>query len=564
VKGHFEGEVVDGVVFESGGGYALKSKPKDLLTNFLWKPFLELCNPDDTKSERGHFVIGDKEYIVTIRVAAWNSRKELLDYIGGFGALIFTSSNSHIARLRQHIVDSTPELPVARGVQTYGLHRHEGGWTSLYADRALSSEEAEERLFYVGTPMDNGNSMFDGPPMAPTKLIDEVRSRFDLLLQLTDPNFAGAMVGYAAASPFAPRLTAKLGNRLPFLYAAGEKASGKTSIGEFCLELATGRRSRIVKAIGLSEYQYDAAFANANNLLALLDEYRPGEGRLDAQIRKHHDLGRKTRGTGKAGSDDVYHLNAPMIVLGEGFAEDPATLSRGALYFVRKADRSTPKLFREAQDVPWGAYAHELHEQARHLCEADHVARFKLAETHVETSAKSADARLRLALIFIAYGLLTLQADVGDGVFSDELIQSVLRCGVTTTLNGGSESTTNIETFLEQLGAVASNIYHPESLVSPAIDPNKIIIRISPSVMTVKKSLNGEAAIPNAQLLKRYAQDCRFFEESATHRNFRRKNVRGLLLDLTRVPERCDVSALEYLNEQLRGVRNDTGYAKVA
>lgn len=563
MKRHFEGEVVDGAVFESGGGYALTLGKKETpLTNFLWKPTLELRNPDGTRSERGHLVIGDKEYILTIPVAAWNSRKELLDYIGGFGALIFTSSNSHIARLRQHIVENTPELPVARGVQTYGLHKHEGEWTGVYANKPFNNEATEERLFYTGTPMDNGNSMFDGPPMAVTNLIDEVRNKFGLLLLLTDRNFAGAMLGYAAASPMAPRLTALLGSRLPFLYGAGEKESGKSSLGEICLEFATGRRSRLAKAIKLTLYQYDAVFANANNLLGILDEFRTGE--LNDKIRMHHDLGRKTRGSGKAGADDVYHLNAPMIVLGENFTDDAATLSRGALYFVRKGDRGTPALFTEVLGVPWWAYAYWLHQQARHLSDADHMARFELAQAHVDAAAPSISPRLRHALTFIAYGLLTLQADVGDGVFSDELIQSVLQCGVTTTLNGGTQSATNIEMFLEQLGAVASRLYHPESLVSPAIDPNKIIIRISPSVMTVKKNLNGQAAISNTQLLKRYAQECGFFEEGETHKSFSRENVRGLLLDLTRVPKRCDISGLEYLNERLRGVRNDTGYAKAA
>lgn len=383
-----------------------------------------------------------------------------------------------------------------------------------------------------------------------------------MLLLLTDQNFAGAMLGYAAASPFAPRLTALLGSRLPLVYAAGEKESGKTSIGETCLELVTGYRVRIAKAIGLTRYQYDAVFANANNLLAILDEYRPSQ--VDERIRIHHDLGRTSRGSGKAGNDHTYHLNAPMIVLGESFPDDAATMSRGALYFVRKGDRGAPALFREVLEVPWWAYAHYLHRKACHLSENVHMDRFQLAEAHVDAVAPSINPRLRHALTFIVYGLLTLQADVGDGVFSDELIESVVRCGVTTTLNGGAESATNIETFLEQLGAVASSHPRPESLVSPAVDPDQIIIRRSSSVLAVGRSFGRKASISNNRLLKRYATESGFFEEGDTHKNFRQDVVRGLRLNLTRVPERCDVSVLEYLNDALRGSHNVTRLARAA
>ena len=125
---------------------------------------------------------------------------------------------------------------------------------------------------------------------------------------------------------------------------------------------------------------------------------------------------------------------------------------------------------------------------------------------------------------------------------------------------------------LEQLGAVASSHLRPESLVSPAIHPDQIIIRASPSVSAVTRSLGAKAAISNNRLLIRYAGESGFFEQGETHKSFRRENVRGLRLDLTRVPERCEVSGLEYLNEQLRrygneqlrGYGNVTSYAKAA
>lgn len=114
------------------------------------------------------------------------------------------------------------------------------------------------------------------------------------------------------------------------------------------------------------------------------------------------------------------------------------------------------------------------------------------------------------------------------------------------------------------LGAVALSHLRPESLVSPAINPDEIIIRASPSVNAVDKSLGVKAAISQNRLLIRYARESGFFEEGETHKSFRRDNVRGLRLNLTRVPKRCEVSGLVYLNEWLRGVRNDTGYAKAA
>ena len=94
----------------------------------------------------------------------------------------------------------------------------------------------------------------------------------------------------------------------------------------------SGYSARLTKASGMSPYQYDVAHSGANNIMALLDEYRPGEID-DAQLRKHHDLGTRWRGSGVGGKDHAYELNAPLAVFGEGFTDDAATRSPGGDVF---------------------------------------------------------------------------------------------------------------------------------------------------------------------------------------------------------------------------------------
>lgn len=114
---------------------------------------------------------------------------------------------------------------------------------------------------------------------------------------------------------------------MPFLYTTGERESGKSTFIEINLGMVMSSKSgRFKLAPGMSTYQYDVAFSRANNFLAVLDEFKPNM--IDDELlRKHHHLDAKWRGSGVAAKDHAYPLDAPLIVAGEGFTEDPASLS---------------------------------------------------------------------------------------------------------------------------------------------------------------------------------------------------------------------------------------------
>src|SRR5690606_32726533 len=249
-----------------------------------------------------------------------------------------------------------------------------------------------------------------------------------------------------------------------FLYLTGERESGKSSSIELVLTLTTGHSSaRLRKAPGLTPYQYDSRFANLNNRLAALDEYRPG-ALDDAQLRKHHDLGVKWRGSGIAAKDHAYHLNSPLVVAGEGFTEDAAALSRGPLYFIAKSDRGDVDTYLRAQAAPNHAYARHLADTAAQLPEAEHLERIDKARQLAKAATEARGGpRLQFALTYIAYGLLHLQAD-GLTFVTDAAIQHTLEKGVQQTLDGGDESKTSIEIFLEQLGAALAEAKDPGAI----------------------------------------------------------------------------------------------------
>lgn len=522
------------------------------LTNWVWEPTLKLHYPDGTFGERGALTIGGHDrHEIQIESKAWNGRKDLLEIVGGYQARCFTTNNTDIAKIGDYVNVSFPDLPQARGVKSYGLHEHNGQWVRLYEDRAISDSEIPE-LFYSGTAVDPGSRSFHSPRLATETKIDEARRAIIKLTGLISTNVALALLGYGAASAFSPRITPHLGNRLPFMFLAGEKESGKTSGAQIVLELMTGYSTRITKASGMTQYQYDIAHSSANNLLALLDEYRPGEID-DGQLRKHHDLTVKFRGTGIAEKNLAYELNAPLIVMGEGFTDDAATKSRGVLYFVRKRDRGDVNAYSEVLKLPLWAYSEHLHELARTTPEVNHMARMARAiELAVGASGADSNPRLRYALTYIAYGLLVLQADVEPSAFRDEDISAVLAEGAYNTLEGGTEGMTNLEMFLEQLSVSLARVPNPGAYVVPSALAGDLILRPKACLDLVKQHYKESAAIANPVLLRQYADQAEYFDDGETHKSDEGVVIRGKRLCLAQIPQRCDADLLLEFNRTLR------------
>lgn len=540
------------------GGYAHVKETQNgpiyrQLTNWVFTPTTTLEWPDGTIGHRGTLAINTTtRHTIDLPAKAWSSRRDLLADISSHNAVIFTNSNSDIAYIRQFILTNSPTLPTARGVTTFGLHNLNGTWAELYQDTL------HDQLFYAGTPVDPGPA-YRALRAGTHEQIEAARRTIRTLLTLITPSAAMALIGYGLASAFSPRLTPLLGDRLPFLYITGERESGKSSSIELVLTLTTGHSSaRLRKAPNLTPYQYDSSFANMNNRLAALDEYRPGSID-DSQLRKHHDLGVKWRGSGIAAKDHAYILNAPLIVAGEGFTEDAAALSRGPLYFILQEDRGDTQTYLSVQAAPNWAYAAHLTQTARTLPEPDHQTRFQRAHQLAKTAANARGGpRLEFALTYIAYGLLHAQADVDADLFNDTNIQLALEVGVQQTLEGGDESKTNLETFLEQLGSAATESKDPSACVIPGVLDGTVIIRVSPSVELVKRRYGREAAIGNARLVRQYAQKLEWIEKAETHKSHLNEVVRGLRINLPLAPKRCDLSALEHLERQQRATPRGT------
>lgn len=539
-----------------------KNTVPEQLTNWVWTPQLLLRYPDGTFGERGILTVrGTQQHEIQIEALAWNGRRDLLDVIGGYGARCITTNNADIAKIADYIATMTFGLPSARGVKSYGLHAWEGQWIEVYEDATVGDFE-HPPLFYAGTPVEPGSRAFAMPPRASEDDVAEARRAIVQLPSLITPAVAYALLGYGAASAYSPRITPHLGNRLPFVYVAGERESGKTSGAQIVLELMTGHTARLSKASGLSAYQYDIAFGNCNNLLALLDEYRPGEID-DGQLRKHHDLGTKWRGQGMAANDLSWDLNAPTVVLGEGFTDDAATKSRGVLYLTRKADRGGLAEYSKLQRLPLAAYATHLHKLARETSEDEHQWRLEAAGLYAdEALGGSANPRLRYALQYIAYGLLVLQQDT-EGLVADSDIKATLAEGVHQTLEGGSEGMTNLELFLEQLCFSLTRVNNQDAYVVPGAETGTLIIKPSVAVALVKERYKENAAIANVKLFGQYARQVDFFVGSDKHRAENGDSVRGWRIrlqpatgedgsELPTVPERCDVTTLKELEKGLR------------
>jgi len=535
------------------GGYAKVRDTREgptytQLTNWTFTPTLALHWPDGTTGHRGTLTVNTTHHTtIDIPAKAWASRRDLLAVLAPYDAVAFTNANADIAHIRQFTLTNHPGLPTARGVTTYGLHKLDNAWIELYEDTH------HPKLFYVGTPVDPSpafRSLRHGTPDE----IEEARRTIALLPHLITSAAALALLGYAMAAAHAPRITPALGDRLPFLYLTGERESGKSSSIELVLALTTGHPSaRLRKAAGLTPYQYDSAFANLNNRLAAIDEYRPGSID-DAQLRKHHDLAAKYRGSGVAAKDHAYWLNAPLIVAGEGFTEDAAALSRGPLYFINKEHRGETKTYLKAQAAPNHAYADHLANAAATLPETAHQARLDQAWAHsTRATNERGGPRLQFALTWIAYGLLHLQHDLQHlhlDMTTDAAIQRTLQVGVEQTLDGGDESKTNLETFLEQLGSAAADLKDPSSVIVPTSTNRQPVIRLSGAVELVKRKYK-DPAISNPRQLRQYAGKVTWINTGDTHRDRYGSIVRGIRIDLANAPERCDLGMLEALEDRI-------------
>ncbi|ALW89636.1 bifunctional DNA primase/polymerase [Deinococcus actinosclerus] len=549
-------------IYIAHGGYTIDRPVKkngeivdwtpEQLTNWTWTPTLRLQYPDGAVGERGALIVnGRHRGEVQIEARAWASRKDLLEVIAGYQAVCYTTNNTDIAKIYQGISLAGDDLPTARGVRSYGLHLVDGEWLELFEDRTISTHDLPP-VFYAGTPIDPGSRSHRAPRDATPEQVDAARRAIIKLPSLVTPATARAVLGYAVAAVFAPRITPALGNRLPFLFNAGERESGKTSAAQIALELTTGYSARITKAGGMTPYQYDIAHSGANNLLSILDEYRPGEID-DAQLRKHHDLGVKWRGSGVASKDHAYELNAPTIIAGEGFTDDAATKSRGVLYFTRKKDRGSVEAYSEINRLPLWAYAGHLHTLARDTSEEEHQARLRRAEQLAQQAAGgTSNPRLQYALTFIAYGLLVLQDDVEPSAFTDQLILDTLADGVFNTLEGGSEGITNLEMFLQQLSFCLTKVSNPRQYVAPSSTSGQLIIRPQVCVDLVQAQYRERAAIANVTLFKQYAEQAVYFEQGDVHKTPEGKTVRGKRIALALIPARCEADLLREFEEAMR------------
>jgi hypothetical protein len=528
------------------------------LTNWIWTPTLELRWPNGSTGERGHLLInGVRHFEIELPAVAWNSRRDLLEVIGRYGAVCFTNNSTDIAKIRQSIVLKFANLPIANGVLSFGLHKIDDEWVGLYADTTLC-ESPHPPIFYAGVQDRSGGALYGFPAGHPPDELETAKTGIIESLRLMTEDSAMAILGYGAASAFGRRLTDLLKNKLPFVYIEGQRESGKSSYATLALRMFVGNGSaRFRAATKLTKYQYEATYSNANNLLGVLDEYKESEENdLEKMLKPHHDLTIVRKGTGKSDTLDAYHYNAPLIVLGEGLPTDPAAKSRAAIYFPKKSDRGDEETYNQIVDLPLEAYAHHLHVLAKEMGDEELKAIYsKARDLSRRATNLTNNPRLMMALSYIAFGLLILQKDVDDAVFNSERIVSTLVSGAQNFLEGGTEAKTNLEAFLEQFAFALStlNPLQHENYFSVAANGIQIVLRVSPAVELVKKVYRERSAISAGGVLTRAAREAPFFDSGDTHRTIHDgKNSRGLKLDLTAVPPKCDAGLLVKFYEEMK------------
>ena len=120
----------------------------DQLTNWIFEPELKLLYPDGSTAQRGSLQVLGHPHQVQISSKAWNGRKDILEVVGAYEARAFTSSNGDIAKIGDYISTNFPDLPIAIGVKSYGLHQVDDEWVEVYEDQTISNKPRATALLF--------------------------------------------------------------------------------------------------------------------------------------------------------------------------------------------------------------------------------------------------------------------------------------------------------------------------------------------------------------------------------------------------------------------------------
>lgn len=529
------------------------------LTNWTFTPTHALDHPSGLTAERGILSINGQPQEATLPLDAWSGRRELLAHISSTGATIFTNSSADIAHIRQYITLETPDLPRVQGVETHGLHITPNGNVTLF-ENAIWHDQDRDPLWYAGSPVTSVKHKFQAPQPGTPAELTAAKTAIAGMKNLMTLSAGLGLLGYAAASPYYPRLLHHTQNKILMAYIEGEKEAGKSTYISLILRAFTGSEARTQNASHMSPYQFDMHVSNANSILAAIDEYKQGTNdRIDELIRSHHDMEIKTRGTGKAGILDKHIRNAPLIVSGEGFSNDSATRSRGFIAYPLKKDRGATPEFEAVRDAPLEAFAHHIHQAARTATDQQVDARWEASTELVNaTIGTITSPRLRLALSVVTFGLTTLQQECDEVAFDQATITYVIRELAQNTLQGETEGKDNLEIWLEQLGSALAMIpdQQRQNYIVPAKSAEAVIIRVTPSIDLVQRIHSTRTAVQNSGMLLRLARGATYIEGGDTHYAAPdgRRRVRGIRLNFSDLPERVDAGLLEkfYDTELLR------------
>lgn len=540
-----------------GAGRSAKADPVQI-TNWVFEPEARLVWPDGRRGTRGLFTTTDRRQVrLDLESNCWNSRAELLQVIGPHDLLILPASNADVARLRAHLlhVEQQADLPVIRGVESYGEHVLDGRRLAVYSDAVLAAEgELETPPAFFAGPSGLAPEIHAAPPGTRPGEREAALVAARASLGLINADAALAIACKAASALLAPRLTAHYGHRMPFCTVTGERESGKSSYAELWLRLTTGRTTRTVKARDLrSEFQYDVWLSGQNDLLAILDEYHP-DHLEDALLKGHYDLTVKRRGTGVGAHQTAYHRNSPLLILGQHNVTDPATRSRTVVYGTLPSERGDATAYFAVHAAPLEVLARPLKLAALALDDAT------LATWFDECRALAADVlgprepRLLVALTDLAVGARFLNWALNLGVPASR-VRELLAAGVHNTLEGeqgGAGQKKSMEIFLEQLGFAVKQLrteQWADYLAVPARDASgeSVLIRPTACVQLVERFFRDKAAIRDGAAFNTQAKDLDWIDV-APKGQFKAKGhpnpLRGVVLRFDWAPERCDLDAI--------------------
>jgi hypothetical protein len=542
-------------------GYCRRTKDGDLirLTNWTFQPEAVLHYPDLRRGTRGTAQAGNRQLELDIPSEAWNSRTSILEILGARNLLFLTASNSDVAKVRDYLIELESELklPIVAGIETYGEHKVDGGRVSVFQDVILGPEgELEEAgVFYAG-PQGLAGELHQAPPSSDPRQAAAATEAARKSLGLINADAALAIACKAGSSLLAPRLTARYRGRNPFLAVAGEREAGKSSFAELWLRITTGRTARTVKAPDLkSDFQYDAAFSNQNNQLALLDEYHPDHVE-STWIKGHYDLAVKRRGIGKGAQVETYHRNSPTIILGQHVIDDAATRSRTIQYVTLPAERGSSADYSAVARAPLEHLARPLLQAALGLPDDLLADWYRDAEKVARDILGPREPRLEYALIDLAIGAKFLNHTLALGITSKQ-VRQMLQVGVETSLEGGSNGQRDsLEVWLEQLGYVAklrppANWWDFFAIPDRDTSGNQLLIRSAMCVELVKGQYRDKAAIQSARMLGQLALSLPYFTGGTNQHKCQGEKRNGCCIVFEQAPERVDLDALKDIAQAL-------------